>query len=255
MQPETEIKAVMKFNAIRLFLILSLIFSVSTVHAEDVWYQVEVIVFENLQADADGESWPVTPGYPDTDLAVDIYAEEPDIALQEPLPTATPVVDPALETVVDAQSGTAPAAVEAPVTYRQLAPEQLRIANIFSRMKRSANYRPLLHLAWYQSGEEEVSSQSVRVMLNSVQDPNSINNQQILDGTVKMRKSRFIHMDVDLAYFLPADMATLNGTQTYASLVRMQESRKMRLNELHYLDHPLFGVVVYVSPLLFEGGQ
>ena len=31
--------------------------------------------------------------------------------------------------------------------------------------------------------------------------------------------------------------------------VLMQQSRRMRSNELHYLDHPLLGVVVKLTPL------
>ncbi len=246
MQPETgRDKTAMKYKVTQLLIIVTCLLGLSVAQAEEVWYQVELIVFENLQADADGEAWPVTPGYPDIDSALDILSSE--MTLQ-----AEPIVKAETEVNLTAPGWDTPAEVqkpEPPVTYQQLSADKLRIADVFSRMRRSANYRPLLHLGWIQSGAEETVSQAVRVALNSEEDPTSITNQQILDGFVKMRKSRFIHIEADLVYFLPQTAFMETSKHGYASLVRLQESRKMRLNELHYLDHPLFGVVLYVSPL------
>lgn len=93
-------------------------------------------------------------------------------------------------------------------------------------------------------------------------------------GTVKLSVSRFLHLDVDLIYralsrqqsvFRLADYV-LWGKQPYPSLqepqgpayvtkewyavrnFQLKESRRMRSTEVHYLDHPFFGVVVLVTP-------
>jgi hypothetical protein len=42
-----------------------------------------------------------------------------------------------------------------------------------------------------------------------------------------------------------ADSSALNY-QVY----RLQQSRRMRSNEVHYLDHPLFGIIVQVTPYI-----
>ena len=79
----------------------------------------------------------------------------------------------------------------------------------------------------------------------------------IFDGTIRLRSSRFLHVDVDFAHF-PGFL--LNGetpdkeegslfVQQQADYVRLQESRKIRLNEIHYFDHPIFGVILRVSRL------
>jgi hypothetical protein len=38
-------------------------------------------------------------------------------------------------------------------------------------------------------------------------------------------------------------------TYPWRHAVLMQQSRRMRSNELHYLDHPLLGIVVKLTPL------
>jgi hypothetical protein len=86
-----------------------------------------------------------------------------------------------------------------------------------------------------------------------------------LDGTFTLWQSRFLHADVDLGYrrtYVPAPPASTVPPAADAAqavvppaspepvtlYVRMTESRRLRGDELHYLDHPLFGVLVTVSP-------
>ena len=62
---------------------------------------------------------------------------------------------------------------------------------------------------------------------------------------------------MDIAYF-PAYLSNEGAVQDedetlfvqqQADYVRLQESRKIRLNEIHYFDHPFFGVILRVSRL------
>jgi len=84
----------------------------------------------------------------------------------------------------------------------------------------------------------------------------------ILDGSFTLRKGRFLHVDVDLDYRIKdIPVPPLDGpatedknqedtaAQPVATYVRMVQSRRIRDDELHYLDHPLFGVLFMVSPL------
>ena len=60
---------------------------------------------------------------------------------------------------------------------------------------------------------------------------------------------------MDLAYFFqPVPGYLVNGTAETlpvtgetAQYSRLRESRRMKLNELHYFDHPLFGLFMRVS--------
>ncbi len=108
-----------------------------------------------------------------------------------------------------------------------------------------------------------------------------------LDGTVRLILSRYLHLESDLIWRDPlstkelalrsalpliessgdAGQATSSGESNGSSaaedapleqvseaalvthhIYRMQQSRRMRSNETHYLDHPRFGIVARVTP-------
>ena len=81
-----------------------------------------------------------------------------------------------------------------------------------------------------------------------------------IDGTVRLRGGHFLYLDIDLAYFLNAlpesminsAMINENVTNQLSDHTRLSESRKVKLNELHYFDHPLFGVITWVRRLSTE---
>lgn len=102
-----------------------------------------------------------------------------------------------------------------------------------------------------------------------------------LDGTIAVVLGRYLHVTTDLIYSpdeappavtvtpettpssedvsLTADALTEGlanlepdasaALTTVAPVYRMTQSRRMRSNELHYLDHPLFGVLVQATPV------
>jgi hypothetical protein len=69
-------------------------------------------------------------------------------------------------------------------------------------------------------------------------------------------------MDNDATHVIDSGTGNLsdNGEMTTEStagssalnyqVYRMQQSRRMRSNEVHYLDHPLFGIIVQVTPYI-----
>ena len=83
----------------------------------------------------------------------------------------------------------------------------------------------------------------------------------ILDGTFTLRRGRFLHVDVDLGFTkieTDGDSPQIGDTTQSAPLqntrlyVRMTQSRRIRNDDLQYLDHPLFGVLFQVSPYQVE---
>ena len=80
----------------------------------------------------------------------------------------------------------------------------------------------------------------------------------IIDGGIRIRSGFYLHVDVDLFYFtaIPQQNRVAQTTDQSQSVdpfqkipVQLQESRKIKLNELHYFDHPMFGLMVQVSRL------
>src|SRR3990167_7883938 len=81
------------------------------------------------------------------------------------------------------------------------------------------NYHTLLHLAWRQPIYEPRYSQGVQIHGNTV------------NGTLKLSVRRYFDLTIDLL-FASSD-----------KYFRLQQSRRMRSNELNYIDFPLYGVL------------
>lgn len=107
--------------------------------------------------------------------------------------------------------------------------EQYRLATEARRLGNSANYRVLLHAGWRQAGLPREQAIAVRLTDAAMQ----------LDGTLRLLLSRYLHLEADLIY------RPLDGAQ---AVYRLRESRRMRSREIHYLDHPMFGIIALVTP-------
>lgn len=84
---------------------------------------------------------------------------------------------------------------------------------------------PVMHIGWMQS----VRSRSKKdwFWLESGD----------LSGLVSVTVGRYLHLDLDLIY------------NNRGRPVRIKTHRRMRSNELHYLDHPLLGVLAEIRPV------
>jgi len=58
-----------------------------------------------------------------------------------------------------------------------------------------------------------------------------------LSGLVKLTRGRFLHLETDLV---------LRDTNT-PSIYRVQLNRRMRSDELHYVDHPRIGIIIQAT--------
>ena len=76
-------------------------------------------------------------------------------------------------------------------------------------------------------------------------------------GTLQLHLARFVHVTAALDYYPPA--ATVPqwpsmdpyARDAYAELPPkyvLEQTRRMRTGELHYFDHPAFGLLVTVRP-------
>ena len=223
-------------------------------YAED-WYRVELVLFAYTKPDAGGEWWYENPGLPARDQTIGLVMET---AGPEPGATAGPPRAKRLK------------------PYLALPKQDYRLAGVRRVLARSEDYRPLLHVAWQQPGLDVRNVRAVRLDNTRFErkageqaepEPGEVRETQeytppvkIFDGTVRLRKSRFLHLDVDFAYFpdtlqqpdleLPAQAA---GHRRFpADYVRLTESRRIKPDNLNYFDHPLFGLVIEVSRIEIE---
>ena len=205
------------------------------------WYQVEVIIFDRLTPDAGGEQWRDTPF---------ILPDDP----------------------VDPRAGEAPAGTMAPAPYRLLPPARHRLGGIYNVLRSAAEYRPLLHLSWQQPAATGRRARHVRLRhpapagatAPATEEPmfveQLIRPRPEIDGAIRIRGGFYLHADIDLSRFRvipPANTIppaapvyeTAGPEATQKTRLELKETRKIKLNEIHYFDHPMYGVILQVSRL------
>ena len=111
-------------------------------------------------------------------------------------------------------------------------------------------YRVLFHQAWSQIAYANKKAPTVLIEDDKKSGANML-------GTVRLYKTRYAHVDFDLEFErrIPGKIMTeflqnqkITTTETPASWrFHLKESRKIKPGELHYIDHPLFGVLVKIQ--------
>ncbi len=138
--------------------------------------------------------------------------------LDNALPLSRLMVDPALPLAENA--------------FRILAADQRQLGGIYRGINNAAGMEPLMYAAWRQPVMEP--EQSVSVYLTTAAEAGEL---AALEGNITMSVRRYLHLHTDLL---------LRGGD---SIYRMQAHRRMRSGELHYLDHPVLGILVEARPV------
>jgi hypothetical protein len=125
----------------------------------------------------------------------------------------------------------------------ELSREQHTLDNVAGALQRSGAYRVLAHRAWRQTAYDRTNTVPYRLQ------PSGRDASYTLDGTIRLIRERFLHLDVNLVLhkewgYGEADAAGVAGGPVY----RLNETRRVRSNELHYFDNPWFGVIARVTP-------
>lgn len=117
------------------------------------------------------------------------------------------------------------------MTFPALAQSKFKLTTITDTLRRSRNYQPLAHFGWTQPGfpRGEARYMSIDGMV-----PASTG----VSGQLALARGRYLHLTLELKYDSPEE-----GT----SMV-LRQTRRMRSNERHYIDHPKFGVIAVITP-------
>ncbi len=121
-------------------------------------------------------------------------------------------------------------------------------------LSRSSGYRPLAHLLWRQTVQDPKAALPVDVLALQGYSAGGSLPVPHLEGTILVSVSRYLHVATDLRLVEATQSyvsSTMNGTAPgigAAPVYRMQQQRRMRSGELHYIDHPRFGLLVQITP-------
>ncbi|KPJ67639.1 MAG: hypothetical protein AMJ43_03050 [Coxiella sp. DG_40] len=107
------------------------------------------------------------------------------------------------------------------------------------------NYKVLLNIAWQQ--EIPVTQQA--------EQPIHILGDKI-DGTITINKDRYFDIKTNLILTEPISYLNSIGPGNYINIAnneftsfQMKQTRRLKSNELNYIDHPLFGMLIEIVPL------
>jgi hypothetical protein len=200
------------------------------VWAKGRWYQVEVIVFRQADTEAvGGEEWPALKSLPDFRNSIQLFVDLPQFSDEPPSEHENGIPIPG------------------PIAFQSLPSSELQMTGVFRRLRNLGAYEPVLHVGWRQPRFGSSRARSVYISdkpaatMDTPTGPNGVTFAAApiarrAEGTVRVRSGRLLYVDVDFVDY--------GGD----SPVRLTERRKVKLKELHYFDHPLFGVIVRVIP-------
>lgn len=142
------------------------------------------------------------------------------------------------------------------------------------KLEKSTRYNVLMHKTWRQTGLDAESAIDIyidsienKISLNKIT-PNEITRNKLtmatntdanssiakssIQGTVKIVLGRYLHVYTDMVYkkpVLPYTPTKLPIENKKHKEYIIKSHRRMRSNELHYIDHPLVGILVKVIPV------
>lgn len=194
------------------------------------WYQVDVVVFRhNVESTAGAEQWPAMTELPDFSDSMDLITDLPAMA------------DEPAETQMPGGAG--------PIAFKALDRNERGLNDAERRLRNSSEYAPMLSAAWRQpsfgvSGAKrvhlsDIDTRGVTASRQGADNESGVATVALtprIEGAVMVKVARQMSVDVDFIY-------DHDGTP-----VRLKASRSMKLREVHYFDHPLFGVLVQVVP-------
>lgn len=237
------------------------------VNPDHRWFQADVIVFRHLETTSD-EAWPQITQHSFPANSIELKA--PAASVQEPL--AGDLLAP-----VQAQTPVTPNLVRD--SYIRLPSGEFELGKQAASLSRSSRYQVLSQTAWRMPVDESLHDIPVKVRASGDQ-----NGHYLLEGTITVSASRFLHVDADLWYSELASEALsskltlaneaegsensigdlsqsglreglLMHSESLDSPVRItrnfhlnQRRRIRNTSEVQYLDTPVIGVLVKLTP-------
>ena len=263
-----------KINLNLLFIFSSIIFSSSSFSDESI-YRIDYIIFKFLP-DIETKEKFKTPEISFSDELINItdlkYPEfNKPYSLENNLPYQDLFQDISISRVIS-QSNLEEESIEDEVRmsenqvfFQNDSGADFAMEEIVQTLKRSRNYRVIDQNSWFQ----EIVDQS---LASAVLIKTEIDNGDIVVGEIKAYKKRFLHLDTNLYFAKESidpssyekkvilkeqikkgefviDEINLFENEKLEFLYQINHSRKVRSKELHYVDHPKFGVIFQISPV------
>lgn len=149
---------------------------------------------------------------------------------------------------------------------------QLHLGNAANRLENSGNYRVLMSAGWYEAFPPNYKGEPLRIELG---DWLAQAGQREIEGNITIDRQRYLHVAVHLNHWQESKVAAAPITEGDAAITNsdsveapstpsttgaelnlqpevplelltwIRETRRMRSEEIHFLDSPTIGVLVF----------
>jgi hypothetical protein len=266
--------------------------------AESGTYRVEIIVFRNLNAMAE----------PANVVELRGFSQFPDLEENRIDAADKPQRAELTAKTMETQSGSAGSIYsqlrsDLPDDLHVITEKAFRMDDAWRRLRSSKGYRPLHYASWEQNRTDYYPPMRIHDQTgidSQLRPPTNIMVADLaaeapltayrdifyqLDGSVQLRRSRFLHLFLDLEYRVDTvsnqsgpgfftgidqenvkkELSTESGTgffvgnntqtesetdeNTFHRVFRLKQNRQIRTDRMQYFDTPYFGVLVLVSAI------
>ena len=156
--------------------------------------------------------------------------------------------------------------------FRLLPDTEYKLNDAAEKISASNNYRIIKHFAWRQPGLSR--NIAIPIMIQDNIEPELSNEHTVdgqplpplytqakIEGLIKVSLSRYLHIDSELRFeatgisplpLSPEETAITEAPSTIKPrpttvVYYEKQKRRMRSKELHYIDHPVFGMLVIMT--------
>ena len=166
-----------------------------------------------------------------------------------------------------------PAEVDLKESYKLLGSKTFQLTDKVERISESKTKRVIFHTAWRQPGldkhkalpiyfKREVPAAPVIEDETSSEESQQDTTPSILDGILRVTLARYLHLEAELSFrkklpeitdsenpFSILDNENARGDIGKQGIIHLkQKRRRIRSKELHYLDHPVLGILIQITP-------
>jgi len=223
----------------------------AAIYQENVrYYDVEVLLFENIKPQpTNTETWP---------SSLEFLIPENSIFVGSPYP------------------GPIPTNYNPRFTFKPIKASTFQLREEAKLLTEHQDYRILYHRSWRQPGMNKENALTVKFSREIQRIPlpmslhdaelneeeleyNKILNERLpktnqLQGLIKITLSRYLHIQTDIQYTRhvtvhDAENSDASFVTIKPQVYQLKQKRRMRSKELHYIDNPRLGLLVYITPV------
>jgi len=224
------------------------------------YYDIEVVIIENLTDEAkNSEIWP---------LQVNLIQPERTVQLGQAV-----------------MSEWLPDDVDLRASYKVLGKKHYQLTSEVEKISKSKTHRVIFHTVWRQPGldkklalpihfkreilaapvaseDENNPTQNTEATSSFETTDNKPLPSSILEGLLRVTLARYLHLEAELTYqnkipeitdtdnpFAILDNENERNEMQKQGVIHLKQKRhRIRSNELHYVDHPVLGILIRITP-------